>query len=166
MLNKVKAKVQQTQLALEAMGYKPFDIDIEVMSLPRGVCGMANATLGCIRISSDYLNEFEDQVIAMNVPHEVCHLYVKKYFKDAKHQHGKEFRMLMTRLGADPSTRHQMVLKNAEMNRRLVTRYVYETENSREIVHLTKHQHSLALRGAMFMAKNEKIAYCNEVVKV
>jgi predicted SprT family Zn-dependent metalloprotease len=165
-LEKVKAKVEQIQLTLEAMGYPPFDIHVEVMQLPRGVAGMANIKTDCIRISTDYLAEYQDDVLARTVPHETCHLYVKKYFSNAKQYHGKDFRMLMTRLDADPSTRHQMILRNAEVNRRLVTRYVYETLKSREIVHLTKHQHSLALRGAVLMVKDEKIVYCNEAVKL
>lgn len=127
---------------------------------------MANIKLDKIRISSDFLADHENQTFARTIPHEVCHLYVKRYFPSAKQYHGKEFRMLMTRLGADPTTRHDLRLKGAVVKKHKVVRHVYRTENSKEVVHLTRMQHDKALRGAVFLAKGEKIVYDNKMIKI
>lgn len=165
-LEQVKAKVHQTQLALKAMGYQPFDIHVEIMQLPKGVAGMANIKLDKIRISSDFLADHENQTFARTIPHEVCHLYVKRYFPSAKQYHGKEFRMLMTRLGADPTTRHDLRLKGAVVKKHKVVRFVYVTETSKEVVHLTKMQHDKACRGAAYRVEGEPIVFDNKVIKL
>ena len=163
--NKIKAKIEETQKKLAHFGYQHFSINFEVSPLKKGISGVANLSTDRIRISPDYLREFEEQILSRTVPHEVCHLYVHRYF-NAKQFHGPEFRALMHLVGADSSSKHSMLLKEGSSSGRKVKRFIYKTERTKREIQLTTKQHENAQRGAAYRVKGEKIVYDNKMITI
>lgn len=160
MLNKVLARIVEVQEILESKGFPKFDIKTEIKTLKAGVAGSAYLHKNEIHISKEYLEEFSEEILKDTVAHEVCHLYVTNYKPFAKQHHGKEFRAFMNMLGLDGKTHHAMQLKQPiPDNTRLKTRFVYITNESKKIVHLTPQQHKKALTGIIYKANNEYITY-------
>jgi predicted SprT family Zn-dependent metalloprotease len=169
-LELVLATTEEVQNKLAKFGYPKFQINnIQVMKLAAGVSGTAYQNAMSFKISVDYIKEHQDQILARTVPHEICHLYQAKYYPRAKQFHGKEFRHLMTLLGSDCSTRHNMYLStNVDHKTRVRARHVYVTNITNEQCFLTKQQHNkMILRPTAFMHKNgESLKYTGKVVVI
>lgn len=166
MLNKVLERVYQVQSILESNGFSKFDVKVEVKTLKSGVAGVAYIGRNEIHISKEYLTEFPEQVLNNTVAHEVCHLYVTRYKPLAKQHHGKEFRAFMNMLGLDGKTYHNMKLSNGvTKGTRTKTRFVYLTNETKRVVHLTPQQHKNALRGVVYKSTNEHITYTGKVYR-
>jgi predicted SprT family Zn-dependent metalloprotease len=150
MLDLVNARVAEVQKQLARFGFKPFDIQTGTNILKPGIAGLANYRENRITISSCYLREHQKETLERTVAHEVCHLYVHKYYPFHKQHHGPEFRRLMQALGQSGDTYHQMKLTNGPVRRvKTKTRYVYMTATGRECF-LTPKQHEKARSGVVF----------------
>jgi predicted SprT family Zn-dependent metalloprotease len=168
-IQKVQAKVIETQEKLAALGYPKFDIKhVEVATLQRGVSGYAMPNQLKIQISADYLREFENRVLNQTVPHEVVHLYVSKYFPRAKQYHGREFRHLMGLLGLPTDTKHNMMLSTETSHARRVRRFIYLTEQTKREIQLTIQQHNKMIKnaqaGSYFTSKGEKLVWTTKEI--
>lgn len=160
MLKKVQNRVTEVQKQLAARGYPLVEIHASVKTLKAGRAGEALPHACAIAISEHYLNEHESQVLYRTVAHEVCHVYVRKYFPRAKQAHGPEFRYLMNSIGVDGSTCHSMQLSTGPaIKRKTKTRYMYVTVNTGKSVVLTTQQHKKALAGVQFTCKGEPIKF-------
>jgi predicted SprT family Zn-dependent metalloprotease len=167
-LEKIKNKTDQVLHILGINGFSKINFDIELNRLSPGIAGCAKIYQNKIMLSIDYLREHFEEIINQTLPHEICHIYVTKYFPEAKQHHGKEFRMLMNCLGLEGKTYHNMVLKDSpNKTRRTKTRYVYVAENSGQKYMLTPMQHNKQLSGrSKFVAKGtgEILKYFGETV--
>jgi predicted SprT family Zn-dependent metalloprotease len=167
-LEKIKNKADNVLGILQNCGFPKVYFDVELNRLSPGIAGCAQIYRNKIMISIDYLREHFDEIINQTLPHEICHIYVTKYFPNAKQHHGKEFRMLMNYLGLEGKTYHNMVLKDSpNKTRRTKTRYVYVAENSGQKYMLTPMQHNKQLTGkSKFVAKGtgEILKYFGETV--
>lgn len=165
----VEERVNEVQeILFNKLGLRPFTITTRLEYLKRGVSGLAHIRETAISISYDYLAEFREQVINRTVAHEVCHLYVARYYKNAKQHHGPEFRYLMRVLGCDPSTRHSMQLSTEaqESIKKTRTRYIYEVLNAAD-VYLTPQQHNkVKLNPNRFTYKGHPIKFTGKAVKI
>lgn len=184
----VSEKIAETQNKLAEIGFPRIEIDLSIERLKPGFAGIAycasegfmNAdecskkagikyyTEPTIKISCDYLAECEEEVLNRTVPHEVCHVYVHKYFTRAKQAHGPEFRRLMKALGLDGSTYHKMKLENGpqrKKNKKL--RFVYVRPSTGEKIHVTKKDHEKSQSGRYtFSVKGEVIKFTGESVYI
>jgi len=167
MVESVRVKVQEVQDKLASYGYPKIDIHLNVMRISPGCAGTAIMSRNEVQVSVDYLREFPEDVLNVTVPHEVCHLYVRKYKPRAKQYHGPEFRYMMNLLGLEGKTYHKMMLENGPQRiKRTKVRFIYKTVQSNIEVPLTKQQHEKALSGAMFRYKNERIVFTNKKVEI
>lgn len=165
-MQKIELKVAETVAKLQVLGYNPIKITSVLETLPKGCAGQANTCLNKVSISSDYWEQYEEQLLARTVPHEVVHLYVAKYFPKAKQAHGKEFRMLMQQLGCDTSTYHTMKLDGMEKRKNKVLRFIYETPTGK-ICHLTRIQHARMMAGThSFTMKGETLKFTNKEIRI
>jgi predicted SprT family Zn-dependent metalloprotease len=166
-LEKVKQRIETTQLKLHAMGYAKFEIPkVEVTKLGKGTSGQAFYYPPTIKISIDYISEFEDQILNRTVPHEVVHHYVKKYHPRAKQAHGPEFRRIMEALGCDSSTKHSMHLKNPPKGK-VCRRFEYQTISTKRILRVTTVMHNKIQRNpSAYTSHGEKLVYTGKVVKL
>jgi predicted SprT family Zn-dependent metalloprotease len=145
MLEDVLKKVDEIKAKLAERGYEPFNFTVIVDELKNGRAGQANTYYNQIAISKHYLQEHTERVLNITVPHEVCHLYVRKYAPRAKQAHGREFRYFMNLLGLEGKTYHDMQLKEAahkNKQRKTKVRWVYESENTKQQYLLTTTQHN------------------------
>lgn len=142
MLPEFLNKIQETQNKLAKAGFPAMSINSKITKLSPGYAGMAYPIVNAVYISPDYLKEYPEQVLNVTVPHEVCHLYVDKYFPKAKQSHGPEFRFLMSLLGLPGKTYHSMKLSQTQEGRRMKTRYIYISQKTKKEIQLTSHQHS------------------------
>ena len=163
--DKIVAKVYEVQEKFEKAGLTRFHINIGTAKLPPAIAGRASLRDNVVQISEDYIREFEDDIINVTVPHEVCHLYVRKYFPKAKQHHGPEFRRLMRYLGLEGNTYHNMQLQSVPNNRRVKTRFIYNVYGSDERIALTKKQHEQAINGNC-RYKGSLITYSGESIKI
>lgn len=166
--NLVLSRIQEVQNQLAEKGFAKFDIEVIIKRINGRIAGQAFLSADRIHISEDYLRDCTDDVIATTVPHEVCHLYVNKYFPRAKQHHGPEFRSLMRSIGCEGSTYHSMKLSHETKNllTKTKTRYVYLTAITGREVFLTPNQHSHMVKGTRrYSYAGEPIAYSNEVRK-
>lgn len=163
----VSQVVNQVQAKLEKFGYPKFPINISVVEgMKKQIAGQAFPSQQKIAISYDYLKEHRDQTLKETVPHEVCHLYVTRYFPNYKQGHGPEFRMLMRALGCEGSTYHSMELSSSV--KKLKTRYVYESVTSKKVCHLTpvKHRQMLSNPAAwVYGSAKEPLVFTGQVKK-
>lgn len=167
MSKKVEAKVEDTIARLEKVGLPRIPVKSKITSLGRGFAGRAWGSIGLIAVSPDYYKEFPDHIINVTVPHEVVHVYVRKYFPRARQAHGPEFRRLMNILGLEGKTYHNMVLKEGPNRiRKMKTRYIYLTPSGKEC-YLTKGQHTKVISGyGTFAFQGEKLAYSGKVTQI
>lgn len=164
MLEKIQARVNHVQEKLEKAGFAPFEINSVVGKLKRGVAGWASYYNNTITFDTDYMSQHEEEMLAETVPHEVVHLYVRKYYPNAKQAHGPEFRRLMRYLGCKGSTYHQMKIAGDERKRKTKTRFIYATPTNKEVLLTTKqherHQAGLIRGYQVYYAKGgETITY-------
>lgn len=138
--HKVEAKVAEVKAKLATLGYADIPLKVKVCKLKGTYAGYATYATLEVAFDTEYLLNFEDEMLNETVPHEVVHHYIKKYYPRAKQAHGPEFRRLMRAIGAIGSTKHAMKLESKTKNRRTKTRYIYITPTSKEIF-LTKKQH-------------------------
>ena len=184
----VSEKITETQNKLEKLGFPKIDIDFSVERLKPGMAGIAycsssgymyadesSARKGkierdkpFIKISKDYLKEHEEIVLSRTVPHEVCHVYVHKYFPRAKQSHGPEFRRLMNALGLEGNTYHKMQLENGpkrRKNRKL--RFVYVLPSTGEQFNLCKSDHEKIQSGRfVYSSKGECIQFTGNSIYI
>ena len=169
MMQIIQAKIDSVQSILESKGYSKFQFETIIGKLKPGMSGCAVLNSNKILLSIHYLNEFMDNIINDTLPHEICHLYVKRYFPFAKQHHGPEFRFLMNLLGLKGETYHRMQLKEGPVKaKRVKIRYVYVAESENKKVELTQMQHSKAISGiATYTLKTtgEKLKYTGEIRK-
>ncbi len=169
MNNQIQNKIDEVQNTLESFGLAKFGFSVAINTLKPGQAGCANTFWNKIILSADYIKEFADQVINVTLPHEICHLYINKYFPRAKQHHGPEFRRLMNLLGLDGKTYHTMQLANPTRKTKTKTRYVYIAEKSNTLVNLTLGQHQKMVSGASsFTLKTtgEKLKFTGEIKKI
>jgi len=124
----VEERVHWTLTKLKQKGYPVIDVHYQLKSFKKaGLAGVGTyytkKNSGLITISREYLKENTEQMIEVTVPHEVAHIYVGAYYKNAKQVHGPEFRHVMRQIGVDPSTHHSM--KRPEGLGRSMTKFVY-----------------------------------------
>lgn len=156
-------KIQEVQKKLDTLGFPTIDIKFDICRLKAGYAGMAYRSVNYIEISKDYLREHQEKVLTITVPHEVCHLYVNKYFPRAKQYHGPEFKRLMNLLGLTGDTYHTMKLENGpKVNKRMKVRYVYKSSVTSVELLLTKGQHEQQMVSNCYLYRNER--YQNEKI--
>jgi predicted SprT family Zn-dependent metalloprotease len=168
-LEKITLRIEKTQIKLQAMGYDRIEIpNVLVTKLGKGTSGQASYyPTRTIKISVDYIREFEEQILNRTVPHEVVHHYVNKYFPRARQHHGPEFRNIMRALGCDCATKHSMHLSKPQTGGRTVVRHLYKTELTLKLIRLTTGQHKKILMNPnRFTAHGEKLIYTGKMVNV
>lgn len=169
MMQEILNKVEEIQNKLENIGFPRITISTEINTLKPGVAGVAFPAWNKIIISVHYLNEFKDRVISNTVPHEICHLYVNKYYPHAKQNHGPEFRRLMQFLGLNGDTCHSMILSEGPKRiKKTKTRYLYLSTITNKPVYLTSFQHNKMVSGtAKYTLKTtgETLKYTGQVEK-
>lgn len=171
MMNEIMNKVREVKEVLASNGYAPFDFTVSVEELRNGRAGEAHYFFNRINISKHYLAEHTERILNITVPHEICHLYVGKYFPRAKQHHGREFRYLMNLLGLRGDTYHDMKLEtNAHKNKQRKTkiRWIYETVNTKIQVKVATTTHNKIMRGAKFYyTKNrEPIVFTGKKIEI
>lgn len=166
-LDKVLDMVDQVQTFFERRGLPRFEINCTVTKLNRGCAGQASYQSNTVKISEDFLKAHEEGVIGVTVPHEVCHLYVHKYYPNHKQHHGPEFRRLMNILGLDGDTYHTMKVEGHERRKVTKTRYEYSSSCGKHHK-LTKTQHQKMNVGYRFTCKccNSPIKFTGKVLKI
>ena len=173
MLDLVQKRADEIVAKLAKLGLPKVEFSVELADLKSGVAGDANFYFKRVRISKDYLKEHTKEILDTTVPHEVCHIYVAKYFPFAKQAHGPEFRRMMAKLGCDGSTRHSMARPAAQGPRRTktVTRHIYLTEHTKREVLLTVQQHkkqqefAAAYGKSRFTSKGEPLVATGKIRK-
>lgn len=137
----IDAKIKETQKLLADRGFAKIDVTFKIAKLRKGVAGTAYPSNKHVDISEDYLNLNKEQVLNTTVPHEICHIYVAKYFPYAKQAHGPQFRHLMQLLGLEGHTYHSMGLPAGQTHKvKTVKRYVYENDKG-DVCGLTAQKH-------------------------
>jgi predicted SprT family Zn-dependent metalloprotease len=163
----IDAKVKEVVTKLEKAGLPPIDFSISVKLLRPGVAGTACYSQSHINISKEYLKEFPEEIISTTIPHEITHLYVKKYYPNSKQSHGPTFRKIMNVLGLKGETRHSLKLSKSQALGKMKTRYIYITEHSKEELELTSGQHKSCQYHLPLASryKGEKITFTNKIRK-
>lgn len=159
---KINKKIAEVQEKFSKIGLKTFPIIFDIMKLKTGCSGRAALRTNSIQISSDYLKEFPEEVLSVTVPHEICHLYVNRYFPMAKQHHGPEFRQLMNLIGLPGKTYHNMQLKSGTSPRKTKTRYIYLSTSGKKY-ELTSGQHKKAISFPSCTIKGESIKFTGTI---
>lgn len=164
-LHLVIDKAAQIQNKLEKFGFPHIDLKFEIGVLPKGTAGSAYPYMKKVTISEDYFREHQTAMLENTVPHEICHHYQVVYYPKAKQAHGPEFRHLMNLLGLDGKTCHSMSLSSGKDKRRVntVTRFMYETVNTKKIVMVTAQKHKkIMAEPHRWSVRGEKIVFVAE----
>ena len=160
MISMVMVRAEEVQDRLDRLGFPRFNIKFNITSLKSRTTGISYFEKNIVEISKHYLREHQEFILNVTVPHEICHLYVFKYFPDAKQCHGPQFRKMMSLLGLEGNTKHSLPIlkKGPTKNVRTKIRYVYVTESGKEKM-LTQHEHKKAILGN-FYCKHDGESYC------
>ena len=162
----IEEKVLEVKAKFEKIGMAPLDINLTVEKLRYGVAGNASFFRKNIKISEDYLNQFPDDTINDTIPHEMCHIYQKQYFPNAKQNHGVEWKRLMRFLGLAPNTYHTLKLSGVERPTKLKKRFVYISEKTQTEIKVTSQKHyKIQLNPSNYSYRGEKIKFTNKVEK-
>ncbi|HET8688548.1 MAG TPA: SprT-like domain-containing protein [Methanosarcina sp.] len=102
-IEKLEGKAAEIQQKLAALGYAPFLFMVNLEELEQDVAGCFYVGSETIAVSEAFYAHDPEFCLNTVVPHEMCHLYVSKYFTDVTDEHGKEFSMLMEALGLKPN---------------------------------------------------------------
>lgn len=89
-------------------GYVINTPNVIIEKLPSGTAGLAYIRENLIKLDEDYFRENQDKIIFDTIPHEIAHFIVHTYYKNAKQNHGPEFRSVMRSIGLSGSTYHTM----------------------------------------------------------
>jgi len=81
---------------------------VVIEKLKGGAAGVAHIRDNLIKIDEDYFRENQNNIIFDTIPHEIAHFIVHAYYKNAKQNHGPEFRSVMQSIGLSGSTYHTM----------------------------------------------------------
>jgi len=109
---KVSVIAMEVRDSLDKHGLSPFKFEVQVTRLQTRCGGKAKYRSNTILLNSDYLREFGDEFLSDTLPHEIVHLYVGRYYGWGVQPHGREFKSLMRKLGADPSAYHRFPVQN------------------------------------------------------
>lgn len=170
---KVQQRVDEITSKLEDLGFAKFFFTFKVTrDLKPRVAGLAKLNKNHIDINEFYLRDHEEEVIGETVPHEICHLYVNKYYPRAKQNHGPEFRRLMQAIGCSGSTYHKMQCPSeVKVRAKTKTRFVYHVAGTKTEVLMTQAQHrkhnawlEMGLTGYT-TKKREPIVFTGEIRK-
>ena len=167
--DEVSDRVKSVQESLCKLNYPVFPIDIKILKIKnKGVAGYALPRFNLIEISEYYLAENFDETIKTTVAHEVVHLYVRKYHRFAKQNHGPEFRSIMRLLGLEGRTYHKMELKSINIPKRTKTRFIYITEKTKTEIKVTASQHKkidLDITGKRYTWKGEYLQFTGKILQ-
>lgn len=101
-IEKLEAKAFEIQNKFAAIGYAPFLFMITLEELGTETAGCFYVGTEMVAVSESFYAHDAEFCLNTVVPHEMCHMYVSKYFKDVTDEHGKEFATLMEALGLKP----------------------------------------------------------------
>jgi len=160
----INEKVSEVKAKLEKVGMVPIDINLTVEKLRYGVAGNACFSKKSIKISEDYLKQFPDDTINDTIPHEMCHIYQKQYFPNAKQNHGPQWKRLMIFLGLSPSTYHTLKLAGVERPTKTKKRFIYLSEKTQTEIKVTSQKHyKIQLNPSNYSYRGEKIKFTNKL---
>ena len=135
--------------------------EIRFVDLGSDIAGTAQCSLHTVNFHPGFMKhpDFWDKTKAATIQHEVAHLFVHKFFRNAKQHHGPEFRRVMASLGANGSTYHRMGKVETKKRTRTVTRHEYGCgcEGAVHKVTTTIHNRIIAGRGRICCACKQRI---------
>lgn len=109
---KVKVIAMEVRDTLDKHGFPPFKFEVQITRLQTTYGGRARCSSNTILLNSDYLREFGDEFLSTTLPHEIVHLYVRRYYGWEVQPHGREFKSLMRKLKLKPSAYHNFPVQN------------------------------------------------------
>jgi SprT protein len=154
---KVQVVVNETVSKIEALyGIKfprPVVINYDINSAR--LAGQALMGRNTIRLNPHFLEKYKDDYIQTTCVHEVAHLGIHEaYTVDKGHRvdgHGPEWKLMMNRLGADPSRCHSFVA-DAGVGRRKA-KYAYQCSNCCAAINVGPTVHKRLQKGELYKTR-------------
>jgi hypothetical protein len=114
---KVEAIAYEMQKRFTELGYAPFLFIAVVKELPLDRIGEYPSGTDTIIIDQWHFIRDSEEELVDTIIHEMCHMYVDRYHPEATYFHGREFVLLMRKMGIDYDNTH--ALRNPEVDRRI-----------------------------------------------
>lgn len=127
---------------------KKHTVKIQFKGTMRMVAGRAHYHDKKIELNTHLFEKYTNEFFSRTIPHEAAHLITHIKFPKAKQHHGKEWKYVMSILGAESSTCHEYDISCVYPEGSLF-KYVCACEN--KIFNFTKVRHNRAQSGERYI---------------
>ena len=151
----LKQRVETCYQQAEAFFKRPFPRPEVSFKLRGQKAGVAHLHENLLRFNLQLYRENQKDFLRQTVAHEVAHLVAHQLFGDRIQAHGQEWQLIMRGVYELPPNR----CHNYEVQRRVVTRYIYRCPCPESDFPFTAQRHKLVRQGRRYLCRR-----CREIL--
>ena len=151
----LKHRVETCYQQAETFFKRPFPRPEVSFKLRGQKAGVAHLHENLLRFNLQLYRENQEDFLRQTVAHEVAHLVAHQLFGDRIQAHGEEWQLIMRGVYELPPNR----CHNYEVQRRVVTRYIYRCPCPQGDFPFTAQRHKLVRQGRRYLCKR-----CREIL--